>query len=245
MTTNNVSCGIVIHLVPDLWNIQTNIVITGIILLFNTFLVIVFLQRKYRSPVTIFLAVLSTTDCLTAVFASIPTFVGYYFNYAELERTPDSYWKGWSWERKFPLCLILFIIEDFVYVFHMSSVLITTCLCIQKAIVLKYPLWSKRHLNKKSSVLIIIVVITCIVAFNIPYTVHGIFGIYRGENDKCCHSEKQMYKQRTFKNVCESGDYLTATSIVRNHTTPPPTRAIAAFFMRIGWHIYILIWNRK
>ena len=234
MTTYNVSCGTVIHLVPDLWNIQTNIVLTGIILLFNTFLVIVFLQRKYRSPVTIFLTVLAITDCLTAVFASIPTFVGYYFNYAELERTPDSYWKGWSWERKFPLCLILFIIEDFMYVFHMSSILITTCLCIQKAIVLKYPLWGKRNLNKKLSVLIIIVVIACIVAFNIPNTVHGIFGIYRGENDKCCHSEKQMYKQRTFKNACESEDHFTTTSIVRNHTTPPLTRAFAAIFMGYG-----------
>jgi hypothetical protein len=69
-------------------------------LLPNTVLVIVFLQRKYRSPVTIFLAVLAITDCLTAVFASIPNVVGYYFNYAELERTPDSYWKGWSWGRK-------------------------------------------------------------------------------------------------------------------------------------------------
>lgn len=234
MATNNVSCGTVIHLVPDLWNIQTNIVLTGIILLFNTFLVIVFLQRKYRSPVTIFLAVLAITDCLTAVFASIPTFVGYYFTYAELERTSDSYWKGWSWERKFPLCLILYIIEDFMYVFHMSSILITTCLCIQKAIVLQYPIWSKRHLNKKSSVLISIVVITCVVVFNIPNTVHGIFGIYRGKNDKCCHSEKQMYNQRTFENVCESEDNLTATSIVYNYTTNPPTRANVAIFMRFG-----------
>jgi hypothetical protein len=234
MTTNNVSCGIVIHLVPDFWNIQTNIVLTGIILLFNTFLVIVFLQRKYRSPVTILLAVLAITDCLTAVFASVPNVVGYYFNYAELERTPDSYWKGWSWGRKFPLCLILYIMEDFMYIFHMSSILITTCLCIQKAIVLKYPLWGKTHLNKKSSVLIIIVVITCILVFNIPNTLHGIFGIYRGENDKCCHSEKQMYKQRTFENACESEDHLTTTSIVRNYTTTPLTRTFAAIFMGYG-----------
>jgi hypothetical protein len=218
MTTYNVSCGTVFHLVPDLWSIQTNMIYTGVILVVNTFLAIVFFQRKYRSPVTIFLAVLAITDCLTAVFASIPNVVGYYFKYGELERTSDSYWKGWSWKRKFPLCLILYTIEDFMYVFHMSSILITTCLCIQKAIVLKYPLWSKINLNKKSSVLITVVVITCVVAFNIQSTVHGVIGIYRGENDECCHSEKQMYMQRTFENVCESEDHLTATGIVRNST---------------------------
>jgi hypothetical protein len=85
----------------------------------NTFLAIVFFQRKYRSPVTIFLAVLAITDCLTAVFASIPNVVGYYFKYAELERTSDSYWKGWSCKhfQKFSACTFVFL-NDNIHRFH-------------------------------------------------------------------------------------------------------------------------------
>jgi hypothetical protein len=133
-----------------------------------------------------------------------------------------------------------------MYIFHMSSILITTCLCIQKAIVLKYPLWGKRHLNKKSSVLIIIVVITCILVFNIPNTVHGIFGIYRGENDKCCHSGKQMYKQRvkqsviakTAKKIVTGERYLrcknTITRNVLNNSIIPVITMFVCIFHKSG-----------
>ncbi|CAC5399612.1 unnamed protein product [Mytilus coruscus] len=205
------SCYTVQYLVPEIWNVYSQITFAGLLMILNTFLVIVF--SMHCSPVTILLSVLAVTDTLTALFLTIPNVTGYYFFYNELERSYGYYFNGWYWERKFPLCAVLFVIEGLIYTSHMISVVITTLLCIQKALVMRFPRWGKRHLNKAMSFRIVSVAILCTCFLYIPSMVHGMMNMSRGVNDTCCFSQDHLIIHRINEPIASiEDDHTTSTS---------------------------------
>lgn len=209
------SCYTVQYLVPDVWNIYFQITIAGILVIFNSFIVKVF--SMHCSPVTILLSVLAVTDTLSALFVTIPKITGYYFFYNDLERSNGYYFNGWFWERKYPLCAVLFVIEGLIYPIHMISVVITTLLSIQKALVIRFPRWGKRHLNKTMSFRLVVVTIVCICFLYIPSMIHGMMNLSSGDDNKCCFSQEHLSIRRIYEPIDSiEDDHATSTSIYKD-----------------------------
>ncbi|CAC5399611.1 unnamed protein product [Mytilus coruscus] len=115
--------------------------------------------------------------------------------------------------KKYPLCAVLFVIEGLIYSSHMISVVISTLLCIQKALVMRFPSWEKRHLSKAMSFRIVSVAILCTCFLYIPSMVHDMMNISRGENNTCCFSQNHLIIRRINEPIASiEDDHTTSTS---------------------------------
>lgn len=164
-----------------------------IIIIFNTWICWIFLKKKNRNHVTLLLAFLGITDSVTSICSTIPKLVGYAFYFDDFRNNTESVFDGWFWKRRYPSCIPLVIIEDCIHVFHASSVLITTILCVQKSVVMAFPFRSKVYCTMQTSLIAIMMTLVTTLAIYLPSTVHGVNNMYKGENDTCCISSEHMY----------------------------------------------------
>ena len=220
---NNTECHHISFSLPDNWILHVQCAFAGEIVFINCVIVAIFLRPQNITPVTILLSALAISDLTSAVFSNLPNVIAYYFYQNDLERNAAS---TPLWDRKYPECVVFSVIEDMSYMFHMMSVLITTLLCIQKAAVLKFPLWGKTHLNNKSSYVGVLLVIVVMIAFFLPFTAMKISSISPGDANECCYSLEHMFVQNTLKsNEGHLNSFNTTTlSTTRNTTILSTTR---------------------
>ena len=121
------------------------------------------------------MSALAVTDLITALYATLPNFIVYYFYYHELDHTDGT---NLAWNRKYPNCVVFHVFDDCAYVFLIMSVLITTLLCVQKVVAMKFPFWAKYHINKQSSFLGILIVILVSISIFAPCPYSGISEIF-------------------------------------------------------------------
>ena len=190
MSLNVSKCFPVSFALPDVWNIHIQCILAGEIIPVNIVILCIFLREQYISPVTVLLSALAITDSLTVLCATLPNFIAYYFYYHDLDHTDDI---NLIWNRKYPDCVVFNVVDDCAYAFHIMSVLLTTLLCVQKAVVMNFPIWAKRHVNTQSSFRGILIVILVSIPIFVPYTYSGLSEIFQGNSGGCCYSENHIF----------------------------------------------------
>lgn len=195
MMVNTKVCHTVSYLVPSQWNVDIRISLALVALLLNIFIISIFLRRQNRTPVTILLSFLAITDSLTSLFAVIPNFSEQYLFYDELRYVKNgiAHESGFIWNRRFPHCAVFNVLDDLSYAFHMMSVLDKTLHCIQKTVVIRFPLWGRTHLTTKNSIISALVGVICALFLFIPTTILGTSEIFKGDNCSCCYSERHIF----------------------------------------------------
>ena len=201
MSWNVSKCFPVSFALPDVWNLHIQCILAGEIIPVNIVIICILLREQYISPVTIFLSALAITDILTVLCATLPNFIAYYFYYHDLDHTDDI---NLAWNRKYPDCVVFYVFDDSAYAFHMMSVLITTLLCVQKAVAMKIPFFAKYYINKQSSFLGILIVILVSTPIFVPYIYSGISEIFQDNSGGCCYSENHKFVTNLFDS-CQDG----------------------------------------
>lgn len=130
---------------------------------FNIVVFIVLFRKKILSPATVLMQALAIADCLTSFFAYglEPLFYVYYKQVYHVQQSNVV-------ELKYPFCRAYvhfhYLSEDF----HLVSLMMTTCIGVQKCIAMHFPIWTKCHLKKRMSVYACITCFTIALALNIP-----------------------------------------------------------------------------
>ncbi|CAC5419500.1 unnamed protein product [Mytilus coruscus] len=124
-------------------------VLSIVIIVINTYVMFVFLQKKNRSPIVIMLSAIALNDMLTAVFVCTPMTMPYLLY--DRQVTFYSYDKSWVWLSYDYLTFTLWTVLSFEIsnIFHMASIFNTTALCVQRAVSMLFPIWNKIHMTNK------------------------------------------------------------------------------------------------
>lgn len=146
-------------------------VITYVSMLLNSCVFCILFRRNLLSPSTILMQGLALADFLTAMltYGFEPLFQLQY----DCSFHSDD--KAYLCYLPYPYCLIATHLLLLSLTFHTLSVIITTCLGIQKVVAIKFPIWTKVHLTNKTST------ICCVVCFLfsiiISFPRHFVFDI--------------------------------------------------------------------
>ncbi|CAG2241259.1 CMKLR1 [Mytilus edulis] len=142
-------------------------VLSIVIIVVNTYVMFVFLQTKNRSPMVIMLSAIALTDMLTAVFVCTPMTIPYLLYDRQITFSP--HYNSWLWLSYNYVTFILWT-ESFEIsnIFHMASIFITTALCVQRAVSMLFPIWSKIHITNQ------VCVYTSIVLFGYSFILNTV-----------------------------------------------------------------------
>ena len=225
------SCNQISYLIPDIIILNIELALTLEILLVNVYILCIFTREKNRSPVTVLLSCLAVTDSLTAFSTTIIDLCGYYVFHDDINLVLKSTHLRDTvliWNRKYPACLVFHVLDDLAYICHISSVLITTLLCIQKALAMLFPMWAKTYLTATTSLIASIVALLCSLSLFLPTTINSSLGMFNGSNGTCCYSDNvSSLVLKVFRNEsCNS--WLNESSI------SSPTRFVRGPHL-IGW----------
>lgn len=137
--------------------------------LFNCVILFTFYSRNLLSPATILMQGLALADGLTAfsAYGMEPLFLNTrVFIATNLTASLPSPYNKILFSMNYPFCGIYVYLAYFVDMFHLVSVLLTTCLGIQKVVAIQFPFWTRNHLTKKTSV------ICCVSCFLLSIGIH-------------------------------------------------------------------------
>ncbi|CAG2240882.1 unnamed protein product [Mytilus edulis] len=109
---------------------------------------------------------LALADCLTA-FCLYGFEPGFAKNYAFIEENGlNQTEKLQIVDLKYPYCVMHFVVSQLSDNFHLTSVLLTTCLGLQKFVAIVVPVWSRTGMSANKSIVV------CLVCFMLPLTLH-------------------------------------------------------------------------
>ena len=144
--------------------------ISYLAVIFNIFILIIFCQRKFLSPATVLMQGLAISDCLAALFTYgfEPVFFTRYgkSKFIEMATMNSNTTIARIVTLDFPYCRLHVFVYQIAECCHMMSALITAAIGIQKAIVIKFPIWSRHNLTKKQSC------ICCLICYSIAISIH-------------------------------------------------------------------------
>ncbi|VDI37089.1 Hypothetical predicted protein [Mytilus galloprovincialis] len=109
---------------------------------------------------------LALADCLTAfcLYGFEPVFAK---NYALIEDNGlNKTANRQIVDLKYPYCVMHFVFSQLSDNFHLTSVLLTTCLGLQKLVAIVVPVWSRTGMSANKSIIV------CLVCFMLPLTLH-------------------------------------------------------------------------
>lgn len=149
--------GIPFIYIPDRTTVYLEVIITGSIVVTNFIVIYIFLRmrKEYQTPVTILLSALAVSDTLAAIMYTVHFAISYQSYYHHIDYTDIM--PAW-YIFQYPSCIYYFVFEACSYMFHSVSLLITIFLCVQKTCALRFPLWTRRRLNNKTSVIYSVIV---------------------------------------------------------------------------------------
>ena len=135
---------------------ETGMCLSFMSVLFNCVIFFTFYLRNLSSPATILMQGLALADGLTAfsAYGMEPLFQNTrVFAVANLTASSAGPYDGILFSMNYPFCGIYVYLSYFVDMFHLVSVLLTTCLGVQKVVAIQFPFWTRNHLTKKKSVI--------------------------------------------------------------------------------------------
>ncbi|CAC5397065.1 unnamed protein product [Mytilus coruscus] len=169
-----------------------SIALTIIVITVNAFVVITFLQKKHRSPLTVLLSALAISDTFTAVMITSPDFIAHMFDYNHIVYFGEIYWHWYIFDyRKF---LVVHTVESLTFTFHIVSVLITTWLCLLKSVSLQFPLWTKTHVNNKLCFGLSIAFSIYSLLLHVPLIASNFYITYDINGVPCIDLQSEIYK---------------------------------------------------
>ncbi|VDI58674.1 Hypothetical predicted protein [Mytilus galloprovincialis] len=162
--------------VPEYLNDIVGPIISYTAILFNIVVIIILFHKTLRTPSSVLMQGLALSDALTALFSYglEPFLLNSYIRdeYAEQMGATVIY---------FPLCKLHHYKLMMVDLFHLSSVLLTTALGIQKFVAIKFPICSYIKVKRREMLAVVIVIFVFSVGLHIPKFLVADFG--RGEFD--------------------------------------------------------------
>lgn len=98
------------------------------------------------------------------------------------------------WNRTYPGCVVFHVLDDGAYAFHMTSVLITTLLSVQKAFAMLFPMWAQTFLTVNTSIIASTVALCCSLSLFMPTTISTSQEMSNASNGMCCYSDQLVSK---------------------------------------------------
>ncbi|CAG2246299.1 unnamed protein product [Mytilus edulis] len=160
--------------VPEYLNDIVGPIISYTAILFNIVVIIILFKKTLRTPSSVLMQGLALSDALTALFSYglEPFLFKSYIRDEYAEQTTVIY---------FPICKLHNYKLIMVDLFHLSSVLLTTALGIQKFVAIKWPIWSYINVKRREMLAVVVVIFAISVGLHIPKFLVADFR--RGEFD--------------------------------------------------------------
>ncbi|VDI58672.1 Hypothetical predicted protein [Mytilus galloprovincialis] len=162
--------------VPEYLNDIVGPIISYTAILFNIVVIIILFHKTLRTPSSVLMQGLALSDALTALFSyGLEPFLFKSYirdEYAEHIGKTVIY---------FPICKLHHYKLIMVDLFHLSSVLLTTALGIQKFVAIKWPIWSYINVKRREMLAVVVVIFAIFVGLHIPKFLVADFR--RGEFD--------------------------------------------------------------
>jgi hypothetical protein len=148
-------------------------VLAYVAVIFNIIVFVVLCRKNLISPATILMQGLAVADGLTSfcAYGLEPLFLA---NYKPVNFISQSDLV----ELKYPYCAIYVYLRYLGDDFHLVSLLLTTCIGVQKCIALRFPIWTKFHLSNRKSLVVCLACFVLSMAINIPR--HFGIHVYQG-----------------------------------------------------------------
>ncbi|CAC5424303.1 unnamed protein product [Mytilus coruscus] len=119
-----------------------------------------------KTPATVLMQGLALADCLTAfcLYGFEPVFAN---NYSLIEGNGVNKTANRQIvDLKYPYCVMHFVFSQLSDNFHLTSVLLTTSLGLQKLVAIVVPVWSRTSMSANKSIIV------CLVCFLLPLALH-------------------------------------------------------------------------
>ncbi|CAC5373082.1 unnamed protein product [Mytilus coruscus] len=193
--------------VPESTSVYVQLAISVEVTLVNSFVVLVFLQRENRTPVTILLAALAISDSTAALIMTVPIFTAYQIYGNRI------YEHSLLYTLEFPECIYNFLYIILSDVFHITSVLITTLLCLQKTAALLIPMWTKQHINNRINIICSLLMFIISISLFSRIVYEESLGIYNF-NGRCCVSSQNFNYQAHFNHYTMVNAFILLACLV-------------------------------
>ncbi|CAC5407313.1 unnamed protein product [Mytilus coruscus] len=146
--------------VPEYLNDIFGPIISYTAILFNIVVIIILFNKTLRTPSSVLMQGLALSDALTALFSYglEPFLLNSYIRDEQFETTVIY----------FPTCKLHHYKLIMVDLFHLSSVLLTTALGIQKFVAIKWPIWCYTKVKRREMLAVVVVIFTVSVGLHIP-----------------------------------------------------------------------------
>lgn len=170
-------------------------VLSYITIFYNIVILIVLFRPNLRSPTTVLMQGLAIADLLTG-FCSYGLEPIFQMKYITVNDNLDSS----TLTLKYPYCALYVNISQMVDLFHLVSVLLTTCLGIQKVLALKFPFWVRNNIK------INFAMICCLACLGISFIIHIprhlAVGFTNRQNISYKYFTQNNVQEEKFLNTC-------------------------------------------
>lgn len=166
------------------WVFHVGATNTFIIIIFNSMVVRAFRQKNLLSSATIPLIVLALCDIMACVFMFWPNELGFLLQSFHYDKSRETDVFLHINRMNYPFCILSEVSYYLGHVSHSSSLLLTSLVSVQKALVVQFPLWSKVYLMKKR---VILTISLCTVF--LTFCLHSslvFYTVYPSNNEKWC-----------------------------------------------------------
>ena len=157
------------------------------------FIFLILFRKNFLSPATIVMQGLSLADCLTAFCSyGLEPLLQTDFECDPVLVVPHNYA---ACKLQYPYCAIYTHMFILSMTFHTVSILLTTCLGIQKVVAIAFPIWTKYHMTNKKSVVCCIscflvpVLISCPRHFSLQFKESSLYMFFR--TSPVCKADKR------------------------------------------------------
>lgn len=168
-------------------------VFSYIAVIFNTFIFLILFRKNFLSPATIVMQGLALADCLTAFCSyGLEPLLQTNFECVPVLFSPHNYA---ACKLQYPYCAIYTHMAILSMTFHTVSILLTTCLGIQKVVAIAFPIWTNYHMTHKKSVIcciscfLVSVLISCPRHFSIQFKESLLFMVFH--TSPVCKADKR------------------------------------------------------
>lgn len=170
---------------------------TVVIIIFNLMVIRAFSQKSLLSSATVPLIVLALCDILASIFMFWPNELGFILRTFHFNESQNSDVFLYIYKINYPFCIFSQISYYLGHVSHSSSLLLTSLVAVQKALVIQFPLWSKVYLMRRvilSASLLIVFLTFCLNSSLVFYTVYP-----SNDQQSCCRKLDFVKKWNAFQ----------------------------------------------
>lgn len=172
-------------------------ILSYIAMVYNVIIFLVLCRHNLISPSTVLMQGLAIADFLTG-FCSYGLEPLFQSSYATVHS--DTYSSKLT--LAFPYCSLYVYSSQLVDTFHLISVLLTTCLGVQKVIALKFPIFFRNNLKIRSAIVCCVICFTTSLLINVPR--HFSVSFANQQNVSFEYFDNDIYMTKTLLEGCSS-----------------------------------------